>query len=476
MADRAHKTSDPTPPTLPILIVDDDPSVTASLALLLKQAGYRSQIASTPAEALRIVGSSPLALVLQDMNFSRQTGGEEGLRLLKEIKLRESHLPVVLITAWGSIELAVQGVRAGASDFITKPWTHQQILQAIRTALGLAEANSSKPLGKAPTRQQLDANYDFRELVGNDPKFLRVLELIGRIAATDASVLITGESGTGKELIADAIHRNSHRRDAALVKVNLGGIPATLFESEMFGHVRGAFTDAKQDRKGRFETANGGTIFLDEIGDLDAGSQVKLLRVLQDRTYEVLGSSQTRTVDVRVVSATNRNLPEMVATAAFREDLLYRLNLIAIHLPALRERADDIPLITARFLENLAKVYRRAGLTISDAAMRWLQHQPWPGNVRQLRHVIERALLVSGKDTLEREDFEMTMAMDARGESHEGGDALPQVGAMTLDDIERAMIVKAMHHHNGNISKVAEALGLSRAALYRRFEKFGIKS
>nr|MDQ3013979.1 sigma-54 dependent transcriptional regulator [Acidobacteriota bacterium] len=438
MAERFHKNPEA------ILIVDDDPSVTTSLALLLKQSGYRSKIAASPGDALKLVESEPLALVLQDMNFSRQTGGEEGLQLLSQIKSRRPQLPVVLITAWGSIELAVQGVRAGASDFITKPWTHQQILQAVRTALGLAEAHASKPTGKTPTREELDARNDFKNLVGNDPKFLRLLELIGRIATTDASVLITGESGTGKELIAEAIHHNSHRRDAPLVKVNLGGIPATLFESEMFGHVRGAFTDAKQDRKGRFGTAGGGTIFLDEIGDLDPGSQVKLLRVLQDRTYEVLGSSQTRTVDVRVVSATNRNLPEMVASGAFREDLLYRLNLIAIHLPGLRERADDIPLIASRFLENLAKVYRRANLTISDAALRWLQQQPWPGNIRQLRHVIERALLVSGKDSLEKEDFEMTMAMDARGESHETQDPLPQVGAMTLDDIERAMIIKAM--------------------------------
>ncbi len=465
---------------LPILIVDDDPSVTASLALLLKQAGYRSQATASPSDALRLAESESFSLVLQDMNFSRQTGGEEGLRLLSQIKTIKPNLPVILITAWGSIELAVQGVRAGASDFITKPWTHQQILQAVRTALGLAEVNSPPPSGTYTQREELDSRYDFGKLVGRDPKFLRVLELIGRIAATDASVLITGESGTGKELIADAIHRNSHRCQSPLVKVNLGGIPAQLFESEMFGHVKGAFTDARQDRKGRFEMADGGTIFLDEIGDLDAGSQVKLLRVLQDRTYEVLGSSQTRSVDVRVVSATNRNLAEIVSSGQFREDLLYRLNLIAIHLPPLRERAGDIPLIAVSFLENLAMVYRRTNLSISDEAMRWLKSQNWPGNIRQLRHVIERALLVSGKDILEREDFELTMAMDleidARAESHaDDREALPQVGTMTLDDIEKAMIVKAMAHHDGNISRVADALGLSRAALYRRFEKYGIR-
>ena len=455
-----------------ILIVDDDASVITSLSLLLKQAGYRSQSAMTPEQALSLIESEPLALVLQDMNFSRQTTGEEGIELLKRIKARRPELPVILITAWGSINLAVQGVRAGASDFITKPWSHQQIIQAVNTALGLAAANSSRPHGQTPTREELDARYDFNNLVGNDPKFLRVLELIGRVAPTDASVLITGESGSGKELIADAIHRNSHRRDKPFVKVNLGGIPAQLFESEMFGHVKGAFTDARADRKGRFETAGGGTIFLDEIGDLDASAQVKLLRVLQDRTYEVLGSSATRTVDVRVISATNRNLAEMVAANAFREDLLYRLNLIAIHLPPLRERSTDVPLVSNFFLDGLTKVYHRDGLSISDEALRWLRNQQWPGNIRQLRHTIERALLIGGKDVLEIEDFELAFEMDARENRK---DALPQVGSMTIDDMEKAMIVKAMKYHDGNISKVPEALGLSRAALYRRFEKYGIK-
>jgi len=455
-----------------ILIVDDDASVITSLSLLLKQAGYRSQSATTPEQALNLIGSEDFALVLQDMNFSRQTTGEEGVELLKQIKARRPDLPVILITAWGSIGLAVQGVRAGASDFITKPWSHQQILQSVNTALGLAAANSSRLQGQTITREELDARYDFNDLVGDDPKFLRVLELIGRVAPTDASVLITGESGVGKELIADAIHRNSHRRDKPFLKVNLGGIPAQLFESEMFGHVKGAFTDARADRKGRFETADGGTIFLDEIGDLDASAQVKLLRVLQDRTYEALGSSATRSVDVRVISATNRNLIEMVAAGAFREDLLYRLNLIAIHSPPLRERSTDIPIVANFFLNSLTKVYHRAGLAISEDALRWLRNQQWPGNIRQLRHTIERALLISGKDVLETEDFELAFEMDAREERK---DALPQVGSMTIDDMEKAMIIKAMKYHDGNISKVAEALGLSRAALYRRFEKYGVK-
>src|SRR5262245_28759791 len=455
-----------------ILIVDDDPSVFASLTLLLKQAGYRSQCASSPEDALSLVKQGSFDLVLLDMNYSRQTTGEEGIRLLQLIKADKPDLPVILITAWGSINLAVQGIRAGASDFITKPWTHQQIIQAVRTALGLAEANRSPAGVNQLSREELDRRYDFRGIIGQDAKILRVLDLAGRVAGTDASVLITGESGTGKEMIADAIHRNSHRKAGPFVKVNLGGIPSSLFESEMFGHVRGAFTDARADRKGRFETADGGTIFLDEIGDLDPGAQVKLLRVLQDRSYEVLGSSATRTVDLRVISATNRALPEMVASGRFREDLLYRLNLIAIHLPPLREKAGDIPLLADHFLENLSRYSRLESLELSEAARRWIQNQSWPGNIRQLRHLIERALLVSGKEILGVEDFELTLQMDT---SDERRDILPQVGSMTIDDMERAMIVKAMRHYHGNISRVAEALGLSRAALYRRFEKYGIK-
>ena len=335
-----------------ILVIDDDRSVTASLALLLKQAGHGSRAAASPEEALAILRAEPCKLVVQDMNFSRRTSGEEGLELLTSIKAAHPQIPVVLITAWGSIPLAVEGMKRGAADFVTKPWTNQHLLQTIETTLGVTAARPRLD-DTPPTREELDGKYDFGELIGTDPRILRLLNLIGRIAATDASVLITGESGTGKELVADAIHRNSRRNARPFVKVNLGGIATTLFESEMFGHVRGAFTDARADRKGRFELAHGGTIFLDEIGDLDPAAQVKLLRVLQERTYEVLGSSLRREVDVRVVAATNRNLPDMVEHGEFREDLLYRINLIPIHLPPLRERRDDIPMLATRFLQGV---------------------------------------------------------------------------------------------------------------------------
>jgi DNA-binding NtrC family response regulator len=452
-----------------ILIVDDDSSVTTSLALLLKQAGYPSHGVGSPADAIERIERGPVDLVLQDMNFSRETSGAEGLELLKAIKARRPDVPVILMTAWGSISLAVQGIKLGAADFITKPWTNPQLLQSVQTALGLAA--SARHADRVLTREELDSLHDFRPLIGRDPQFLKTLDVVGRVSATDASVLITGESGTGKELIAEAVHCNSHRRQAPFVKVNLGGISSTLFESEMFGHVKGAFTDARQDRKGRFEIAHGGTIFLDEIGDLDPSCQVKLLRVLQDRTYEVLGSSLSRTVDVRIVSATNRPLPEMIRSGDFREDLLYRLNLISIHLPPLRERPGDIPLLAGHFVRNVGPLYRRNALSVSEAALKWLQGLNWPGNVRQLRHLVERTVLMTARDVLEAEDFSLALEV----QRHEGEkEVLPAVGAMTLDEMEKAMIVKCLKHYGGNITNVAEALGLSRAALYRRFEKYGI--
>ena len=455
--------------TPPVLIVDDDASITASLALLLKQNGYRSVTAHTPMEALAALRGERPRLVIQDMNFSRQTTGEEGLDLLGRIRAEEPSMPVILMTAWGSISLAVEGMKRGASDFITKPWANATVLQSVETALRLTEARASS---QDLSRAELDERYDFSNIIGSDAKVVRMLELIGRVAPTEASVLITGESGTGKELVAEAVHRNSRRRGGPFVKVNLGGISATLFESEMFGHVRGAFTDARQDRRGRFETADGGTIFLDEIGELDAPSQVKLLRVLQDRTFEVLGSSRAKTVDVRVIAATNRALHEMVSRGEFREDLLYRLNLINIHLPPLRERRGDVPKLANHFLRMANEAYRTEVESISQRAMRWLESQTWPGNIRQLRQVIDRAVLIRGGRELDVDDF-----FSVRDASQQRAEVdLPEAGSITLDELEKRMIEKCMKHYEGNVSRVAEALGVSRAALYRRFEKYGISA
>jgi DNA-binding NtrC family response regulator len=451
-----------------ILIIDDDASITASLALLLKQNGYATVSAHTPIEALAEMRRARPRLVIQDMNFSRDTSGEEGLDLIERIRAEEPAMPVILITAWGSIGLAVEGMKRGAADFITKPWVNAAVLQSVETALKLADAKGAE---KDMTRSELDERWDFSNIIGSDPKIVRILEMIGRVAPTEASVLITGESGTGKELIAEAVHRNSRRRSGAFVKVNLGGISSTLFESEMFGHVRGAFTDARESRRGRFELADGGSIFLDEIGELDPASQVKLLRVLQDRTFEVLGSSKPKSVDVRVIAATNRALHELVSRGEFREDLLYRLNLINIHLPPLRDRRGDVPQLANHFLRMANEIYRTEVESISPRAMEWLKSQNWPGNIRQLRQTIDRAILIRGGRGLDVEDF---FAVRDAVPASQRDVVLPDAGTMTLDELEKQMIVKCMKHYEGNISRVAEALGISRAALYRRMEKYGV--
>jgi len=453
-----------------ILVIDDDAAVRSSLSLLFKQAGYRVITADGPDEAMATLGEQIPELAVLDMNFSMATTGEEGLALLRRLRQSVPHTPVILLTAWGSISLAVEGMKAGAVDFITKPWSNDHLLQSVRTALSLS--GDAEPAGSGPdARDRLDGKYDLGNIVGVDSELLSILSTAGRVSATNASVLIMGESGTGKELIAEAIHANSPRRNGPFVKVNLGGIPASLFESEMFGHRKGAFTGAVRDRVGRFEMADGGTIFLDEIGDLDVASQVKLLRVLQDRSFEILGASRTRTVDFRLISATNRNLEEMVAAGHFREDLFYRINLITLELPSLRERREDIPLLTRYFVENLGTIYRRDNLTVSPKALQWLAELPWSGNVRELKNLVERTVLISDKELLDVTDFQNQLPVSQR---QPGSGALPAVGTVTLDEMEKSMIEKALEFHGSNISRVARSLGLSRGALYRRLEKYGI--
>ncbi len=449
-----------------ILIIDDDIAVRSSLMLLLQNEGYEVTAAGEPEEAVALIKKVTPELVILDLNFSIETSGREGMQLLKEIKRINDKIPVILITGWGTIALAVEGMKLGANDFLNKPWSNDHVLQSVRTLIELKEKRVEQH-----SRKQLDAIYNFRHIIGGDEKMLAILETIGRVAATDAAVLIMGESGTGKELIAEAIHQNSPRAAKPFVKVNLGGISTSLFESEMFGHVRGAFTDARYDRTGRFELANKGTIFLDEIGDLDAGSQVKLLRVLQDRTYEVLGSSRTKTVDVRVVCATNRPLEEMVAKGIFREDLLYRINLITIKLPALRERPNDIPLLVDFFLNNLREIYNKPGLEVSKAALKWLQQLPLPGNIRQLKNLVERSVLVSSKNVLDVEDFKSQLELSP---GKQGVVQLPDVGTITLDELEMQMIKRAMAFHRNKVSKAANALGITRSSLYRRLEKYNL--
>lgn len=450
-----------------ILIIDDDIAVRTSLVLLLQNEGFAVKAVAGTAEALPAIKKQKPQLVILDLNFSIDTSGTEGLELLEKIRQVDAAIPVILITGWGSIDLAVRGMKMGAVDFINKPWSNEHLLQSVRTSIELNSGHQPEHR----TRKQLDKQFDFKHIIGEDARMLDILETIGRVAATDASVLIMGESGTGKELIAEAIHQNSLRRNKPFIKVNLGGISTSLFESEMFGHIRGAFTDARFDRMGRFELANKGTIFLDEIGDLDAGSQVKLLRVLQDRTYEVLGSSRTKTVDVRVVCATNKNLNEMVTRSAFREDLLYRINLITIYLPALRERPKDIPLLAEYFINNLKEIYNRPKLALTPAAARWLQQLQLPGNIRQLKNLVERAVLVSRRDKLDVEDIRAQIELSP---AKTGSVQLPGVGAVTLEEMEIGMIKKAMEYHNNKVSRAAKSLGLTRSSLYRRLDKYQI--
>lgn len=447
-----------------ILVVDDDKSIRLSLKLILERNEFEVVLAEEPHAAIQVIRDNPaVELVLMDMNYNTyrtsSNDGEEGLTLLKQIKVFRPDVPCILMTAWGTIDLTVRGMRAGAFDFITKPWDNGVLLERIQTARTLKGRVSSSDDKKGDGSGTIIGS----SLAG-------ILSTISRVAPTNAPVLITGESGTGKELIAEAIHRQSKRANGPFVKVNLGGISSTLFESEMFGHKKGSFTDAKADRIGRFELAKGGTIFLDEIGELSLASQVKLLRVLQDQTYEVLGDSHTRRTDVRVVCATNADLQAMVKEHTFREDLFYRINLINLRLPPLRERREDIPLLVEHFLREACLVNNVPVVTASYEAIAYLQTLPFPGNIRELKNLVERALLMHDPkgDKLTAADFAPP--------SHPAAlpPASPEGPAATLDDLERSAIAACIQKHNGNLSLAAKELGISRGALYRKIEKHGL--
>ena len=446
-----------------ILVIDDDIGIRTSLSMMLRRAHYEVQAVASPKEAMAVVREQEPQLIMLDMNFSLSTSGDEGLTLLKQIKLFRPTVPVILMTAWGSINLAVKGMRAGAFDFITKPWNNVALMERVALALEAQELQCgmrSEECGmNSKERSQLNTT-----IVGSSPALTQVLDTIQRVAPTNAPVLILGESGTGKELIAEAIHRQSRRASESFVKVNLGGVSQSLFESEMFGYRKGAFTGAVADRAGRFELADKGTIFLDEIGDLDLASQVKLLRVLQDQTFEPLGDSHTRQVNVRVVCATNADLPRLIEEGRFREDLYYRINLITVHLPPLRERKDDIPALAAYFINKQCEANALPPVTLSDDAVKRLKSFSYPGNIRQLKNIVERAVLMSGKSVITAEDIELPA-------EHSTLNTIS-----TLEEQERTAIENAMKEYDGNLSKVAEALGLSRGALYRRLEKYNLRS
>ena len=460
-----------------ILVVDDDKNIRLSLKLILERNDYQVALAEEPKGAIQIIRNTPaVELVLMDMNYSNSTDGEEGLTLLKQIKVFRPNLPCILMTAWGTIDLAVQGMRAGAFDFITKPWDNGVLLERIETARQIQNSKSKVQNSSLSIGERTNGT-----IIGNS--LSNILATVARVAPTNAPVLITGESGTGKELIAEAIHRQSRRANGPFVKVNLGGISTSLFESEMFGHKMGSFTDAKSDRTGRFELAKGGTIFLDEIGELSLASQVKLLRVLQDQTYEVLGDSQTRRTDVRVVCATNADLRKMVEEHTFREDLFFRINLINLHLPPLRERKEDIPLLVDHFLQMACAANNLPLVKASADAIAYLQTLPFSGNIRELKNLVERALLMRSPlpaPPLEEGSSRELSVADIRNSvsvSQNRDIALPQRGSVegaSLDSMERTAIAASIARHNGNLSLVAKELGISRGALYRKIEKHGL--
>lgn len=451
-----------------ILIIDDDSAIRSSLSFMLRRARYEVETAASPKEAMEFVRHGDPDLILMDMNFTLTTSGEEGIYLLKQVKIFRPDVPVILMTAWGSIDLAVKGMQAGAFDFVTKPWNNAALMQRIETALELTGKKRKAQEEEERNKETFDRSF----IIGNSKELTTILETVKRIAPTNASVLITGESGTGKELIAEALHRNSGRREQPFVKVNLGGISQSLFESEMFGHKKGAFTDATADRIGRFETAHRGTIFLDEIGELDVSCQVKLLRVLQEQTFEMLGDSRPRKVDVRVVSATNVDLAQMVREHTFREDLFWRINLINIHLPSLRERVSDIPLLATHFATQMARQNNLPDVELSSDAIQLLTRLPYPGNIRELKNLVERTMLISGKSILTAEDFEAQHKINANMAK---GEKDINTAGMTLEEIELHTIRQALEKYDGNLSLVSASLGISRQALYRRLEKHGIK-
>ena len=442
-----------------ILIIDDDETIRLSLGLMLRKAGYDCEVASNPDEALQKVRQHQFSLILMDMNYGRSTSGREGIELLMKTKIFQPDTPVILMTAWGSIDLAVEGMKAGAYDFITKPWHNLVLLQRIETALKL---NST-------VQEEAKPGFDRGGIIGNNQVLNELLATVEKIAPTDAPVLILGENGTGKELVANAIHNNSKRKANPFVMVNLGGISQSLFESEMFGHVKGAFTGAVSSRKGRFEMADKGSIFLDEIGDLDPGSQVKLLRVLQEHKFEPLGQSIPKKVDIRVISATNADIPQMVIDKTFREDLFYRINLITLRLPPLRERRDDIPLLVRHFIKQSAFTNGFETPEISSEAMELLTRLPYPGNIRELKNILERAVLTGG-NRLEKSDFEY-LGTNLKS-PHQGGDS---EGYSNLEDIERNALKEALEKSNGNFTQAARMLGVTRQTLYRKLEKHGMK-
>ena len=446
-----------------ILIADDQPHILEALRLLLKPQGYQLESVSTPLLVLERLAHNTFDIVLIDLNYTRHTtSGQEGLELIARIRDLYAPMPIVVMTAWGNIDIAVEAIRSGAGDFIQKPWDNDRLLSILRTQIELYR--SQKRTARLEAENQLLRAAGAPDFIAQAPSMQPVVQLMTRIGPSDANVLITGEHGSGKEVVAQMLHRLSHRSMRSLVAVNTGALSEGTFESELFGHVKGAFTDARADRIGRFELANSGTLFLDEIANIPLRQQAKLLRVLESGEMERVGSSRTQLVDVRVLSATNADLQAESSAGRFRSDLLFRLNTVEIHLPALRERREDIPELAAHFLTRYAARYRRALQGFEPAAMQLIMQYGWPGNVRELDHTMERAVLMAQGQRISIGDLGLQAQ---RGSSQ-------SLDEMSLEAVEAILIRKALSRANGNVSSAAEALGLSRGALYRRMEKHGI--
>jgi len=446
-----------------ILIGDDQPDVLEALRLLLKREGYKTDSAESPQQILQAVRSRDYDLAIIDLNYARDTtSGQEGLELLGRIQALDPTLPVIVMTAWGSVELAVEAMRRGARDFIQKPWENERLMTIVRTQLALRDAIRRSQ--RLEAENQMLRGENLPTLIAQSPAMRPVLDLIARVGPSDANVLITGEPGTGKEVVARTLHAISPRAAKPMVTVNAGALAEGVFESELFGHVKGAFTDARTDRIGRFELADSGTLFLDEIANVPVNLQAKLLRALESGEIERVGSSKTRKVDVRVLSATNADLNEEVCAGRFRQDLLFRLNTIEIHLPPLRERKEDIQPLACHFLMRHARRYRKNITGFDPHALEALEEHPWQGNVRELNHVIERAVLMAHGNAITVADLAL----------RPGPAVAPKLEEMSLEQVEEFLIRKALARYEGNVSQAASALGLSRSALYRRLQRFGI--
>ncbi|MEH6394524.1 sigma-54-dependent transcriptional regulator [Pseudoalteromonas sp.] len=445
-----------------ILVIDDQADVRMAAIVALNQIGYQCIEAQGPEQALELINSTTISLILLDMNFRLDTtSGEEGLRFLKQLQSLSSTIPVVVMTAWASVDVAVKAMQLGALDFVEKPWNNLRLTAVVQQQLKLSKSNHDNACLKALNTTQ---NADY---IANSPTMQQLLVRAKRAAKTDASILITGENGTGKSLLAQYIHQHSNRCEQRYVSVNIGAIAPSLFESELFGHKKGAFTDAKEDRLGRFEIANGGTLFLDEIATLPLELQSKMLRVLESQEFEVLGSSQTQIADVRIIAATNAELAKAIEEGEFRRDLLFRLNTIELHIPPLRERLEDIIELANHLLVSHGQKYQRT-MSLTEQAIQALTQYSWPGNVRELSHCIERAVIMSDNDHIKASDLILEQPSSEASNSATDKQSLP---LLPLEELEKQMIQKALTQFNGNVIAAGEFLGLSKSAIYRRIDK-----